>query len=588
MSSSQNSIQRSRARSFSLTIRTKVILLFAILTAVAVGASSLVIHRIDAIGDSVDRQQASIDGQVEATRRQADLIREQRRLAALAQGVNDAQRQLDSLQYWYSHAALNADPESLDKAHVAFDAFGAALTRLVDENPDLADLVAEMTSTLDEYRMLAEKMFTFFEDSMMLMGRSMGEASRERAVLLGARLDAVRQAYRQQEQALGDGVLEAGDAVEGAGAEVAESVAAIRGDIRQATRVSLGMMAVIAALAVVLGAIFLRSVLGPIRMLGQRIEQIHANSDLTASLDYRRDDELQVITRAFDSMLGRFRELIHRLGDSTQELGQVAVQGKQGSQQLAGQVGQQQQETGLVATATTQMSASATGIQASTEDAARLADEVSRLTREGGSAASESVKAMDALTGRIDMASGVIHQLAERSDSIGTVLDVIRGIAEQTNLLALNAAIEAARAGESGRGFAVVADEVRGLASRTGDSTVEIQNLVENLQTDARRAVAEIRQSLEESRHTVDCIRHCSNSLESIETKASRMQELNQQVAQATAEQSEAIQSIDRNLANLTQQIDRINHHASDTGSRTDRLASMGDELQAAVSQFRY
>ncbi|BES72810.1 hypothetical protein RE428_38280 [Marinobacter nanhaiticus D15-8W] len=576
------------SRGLSLTIRTKVILLFAILTAVAVGASSLVIHRIDTIGDSVDRQQASIAGQLEATRRQAELIREQRRLAEFAQGVNDAQRQLDSLQYWYSHAALNADPESLEKAQGAFDAFSGALARLVEENPDLAEPVAEMHKSLDEYRMLAEKMFTFFEDSMMLMGRSMGEASRERAVQLGARLDAIRQDYRQQEQVLGDGVLEAGDAVEAAGADVAESVTAIRGDIRQATRVSLGMMAVIAVLAVILGAVFLRSVLGPIRMLGKRIEQIHANSDLTASLDYQRDDELQVITRAFDSMLCRFRELIHRLGDSTRELGQVAIQGKQGSQQLAGQVGQQQEETGLVATATTQMTASATGIQASTEDAARLADEVSRLTREGGAAASESVKAMDALTGRINTASGVIHQLAERSDSIGTVLDVIRGIAEQTNLLALNAAIEAARAGESGRGFAVVADEVRGLASRTGDSTVEIQNLVENLQTDARRAVEEIRQSMEESRHTVDCIRHCSSSLESIETKASRMQELNQQVAQATAEQGDAIQSIDRNLANLTQQIDQINRHASDTGSRTDRLASMGDELQAAVSQFRY
>lgn len=572
----------------TLSIRTKVIVLFALLTAIAVGASGLVIQRIETIGQSVDRQQASIARQLEATRHQGELIRQQRELAQRAQGVNEAQRQLEALQYWYSHAALTADQESLDNAHAADKAFVAALDSLVADNADLGQTVESMKKTLKEYRMLGEKMFNFFEKSMMLMGRSMGEAARERAVTLTKQLDGIREDYRQQEQALGDGVLGAGDDVEAASGAVADSVAAIRGDIDQATTVSLGMMVAMAGFAVLFGGIFLRSVLRPIRALGRRIEHIQTHNDLTASLDYRRNDELQVISQAFDGMLARFRELIRQLGLSTSELGEVATTGREGSQALATQVDQQLQETSLVATATNQMTAAAEGIQTSTGDAARLAEAVSELTRQGGTAAEESVRAMESLTGRIDAASGVIHQLAERSESIGTVLDVIRGIAEQTNLLALNAAIEAARAGESGRGFAVVADEVRGLASRTGESTVEIQSLVENLQADAQRAVAEIRESLEESRVTVDRIRHCRSSLTEIECKAGQMQDLNQQVAQATAEQSDAIQSIDRNLTNLARQIEAINGHASDTGSRTERLASMGDELQAAVSQFRY
>ncbi|WP_165855902.1 methyl-accepting chemotaxis protein [Marinobacter sp. JSM 1782161] len=572
----------------TLTIRAKVIGLFALLTAIVVGASCLVIQRIDTIGQSVDRQQASIDRQLSATGRQAELIRQQRQLAQRARGVNVAQRQLEALQYWYSHAALNADPESLDKAHAADDALVDALDALVAAHSGLADRVAAMKKTLKEYRMLGDKMFSYFEDSMMLMGRSMGEAARDRAVTLTRQLEAIREDYRQQEQALGDGVLEAGDAVSAASGAVADSVAAIRSDVDRATGVSLGMMAAMAGVAVLFGGIFLRSVLRPIRALGRRIDQIQTHNDLTASLDYRRDDELQVISQAFDGMLARFRALISQLGLSTAELGDVATHGREGSGALTRQVDRQLQETSLVATATNQMTAAADGIQASTGEAARLAEEVSELTAQGGTAAEASVRAMESLTGRIDTASQVIHQLAERSDAIGTVLDVIREIAEQTNLLALNAAIEAARAGESGRGFAVVADEVRGLAGRTGDSTVEIRSLVENLQADARRAVAEIRDSLDESRETVEAIRRCRGSLMDIEAKAGQMQHINQQVAQATTEQGDAIQSIDRNLTNLTRQIEAINEHASETGRRTERLAAMGNELQGAVSQFRY
>ncbi|MGP4845527.1 methyl-accepting chemotaxis protein [Marinobacter sp. 1Y8] len=573
---------------FALSIRTRVITLFIVLILIAVGSSSLVIHRIGEIGVSVDRQEKSIAEQVDATRRQANLIDQQREIAQRAATVNQAQRDLDVMQYWYSHAALNADPESLEKARAALETVVADLEQLVDENADLQEPVGVMKEALDQYRMLAEKMFTYFEESMMLMGRSMGEAGREKAVSVVNQLDAIRQDYRLQEAALGDGVLRAGEAVAQAGQHVGLRVSDIQNNIDQANNVSLAMMIVLVVVAILLGGIFLRSVLSPIRELGARIGHIQATSDLTRSLDYRRKDELQSITGAFDRMLGRFRELIHQLGTSAKELSDVAAGGRRGSHALAEQVARQQQETSLVATATTEMTASAGGIQSTTENAAALADEVSQLTAAGDAAASQSVVAMNRLTDRIGTASEVIHQLAERSEAIGTVLDVIRSIAEQTNLLALNAAIEAARAGDSGRGFAVVADEVRGLAQRTGASTGEIQELVVNLQADARSAVERIQQSRNESEATVACIQQCSETLKSIDDKAHRMQELNQHVAQATAEQSEAVQSIDRNLVNLSQQIDHINRHASDTGAMTDRLAGMSGELGAAIAQFRY
>ena len=573
---------------WAFSIRGKVIALFSILIAISVGSSLLVVRRIHDVAASVDQQQVSVEQQAKEVHKQAALIHQQHTLAANASAINQAQSYLNTLQYWYFQASLTGLPQSLSSAHQAFDAFSAQLDRIAKMDPSKASDIKDMHQVLDQYKAQVEQMYQAFTSGDVAKGKTLVGPVRIKSMRLAVALNSLSVAYGKKMDAASQGIAGAGKAVQASGAEVRQGVSDIRSAVSQALHSSYSTMVGLVVVAILLGAAFLRSVRRPIRQVGSRIRQIEEASDLNASLEYHRKDELLEITGAFDSMLGKFRDLIRGLADSVQVLGEVASAGEASSRSLGEQVQHQQAETSQVATATNQMTATAAGIQESTDNASQLAGQVSALTNSGQEAAQDSTMAISRLTRRIDDASKVIHELAQRTESIGTVLDVIRGISEQTNLLALNAAIEAARAGESGRGFAVVADEVRGLAKRTGESTGEIQEVVTSLQTDARRAVEQISQSLEESRSTVSSIERCGQALQEINAAAGQMREINHQVAEAMAEQSEAVQSIDRNLTNLSQQVELIGQQAHEAGAMSQRLNSVSGDLRKAIDRFQY
>jgi methyl-accepting chemotaxis protein len=171
-------------------------------------------------------------------------------------------------------------------------------------------------------------------------------------------------------------------------------------------------------------------------------------------------------------------------------------------------------------------------------EAAKAASHSDEEAQNGQAVVDRTINAIDALASEVDRAANVIHRLEQDSDKIGTVLDVIKGIAEQTNLLALNAAIEAARAGEQGRGFAVVADEVRTLASRTQQSTAEIQQMIERLQAGAQEAVSVMEDSRSRASDSVSSAQSAGQSLESITRSVASITDMNTQIASAADEQS--------------------------------------------------
>lgn len=570
------------------SIKAKTILLFAMLIAVSLLSSSLVMKRIQEIGRVTEVQRENIAKQAQLLEHQSLLIRKQHEITQRVQRINEIELSFHELQYWYFLAALTSQSDALDKAHQVEKVLDQKLQALQKLDPAQESALKKARQPLDRYLTFSEKMVNFYDDGMLLMGKAVAQAGEGQSKKFQDSLNHIREGYMGQQENLGQGVLSAGEQVKGAAGDVGNGGQAIARTVAQADRTSTTLMLLLTIMAAVFGWGFLRSVLTPIRKVGATIGEIEATNDLRRQLQYRGRDELRVITQAFDSMLGKFCELIRGLGDSTRILGEVAADSEKGSTLLSEQVQRQQSETSLVATATTEMSAAAQEVRQSTEAAAELADQVSTLTREGHGAVKESVDAIEGLASRIENASDVINELARRAESIGSVLDVIRGISEQTNLLALNAAIEAARAGESGRGFAVVADEVRGLAQRTSASTTEIQEVVSSLQADAQRAVAEIGHSLEESQDTVNYIARCRQTLLDIDTAAQQMQKLNQQVAQASAEQSDAIVSIDRNLSNLTDQVGEISRHAQETQAMSYRLIGVSTELEGAIAEFRY
>jgi len=191
------------------------------------------------------------------------------------------------------------------------------------------------------------------------------------------------------------------------------------------------------------------------------------------------------------------------------------------------------------------------------------------------------------LASEVENAADVIDKLRQDSENIGTVLDVIKGIAEQTNLLALNAAIEAARAGEQGRGFAVVADEVRTLASRTQESTQEIQEMIERLQSRSSDAVNVMEQGRSRAEKTVDQAAMAGDSLDAITNSVASINEMNTLIAAASEEQSSVSEEINRNVVNINSLADDSVQGAQQTTSESEALAALAQRLQDLVSQFK-
>lgn len=177
--------------------------------------------------------------------------------------------------------------------------------------------------------------------------------------------------------------------------------------------------------------------------------------------------------------------------------------------------------------------------------------------------------------------------LANHSETIGSVLEVIRSIAEQTNLLALNAAIEAARAGDQGRGFAVVADEVRSLARRTHESTEEIQGMIKQLQENADKAVTVMATSQKHAELGMEQATKAGNALNVITTAANQIADMVSRIASASSEQSAATSNVHDNIVNIANITDETNESANELVQLSQKLDGEARQLRDMVSHFK-
>ncbi|MFO8142146.1 MAG: methyl-accepting chemotaxis protein, partial [Marinobacter sp.] len=185
-------------------------------------------------------------------------------------------------------------------------------------------------------------------------------------------------------------------------------------------------------------------------------------------------------------------------------------------------------------------------------------------------------------------AAASVNRVSQDSGNIEKIIEVISGIAEQTNLLALNAAIEAARAGTHGRGFAVVADEVRSLASRTQDSTREIQDMIGRLQAGAGEAASEMQSSRERARVTVEKTAEAESALVRIREEVASINDMNAQIASAAEEQSAVAEEVNRNIAKIHDSTVEASAGSEQVASSSRDLAVLAGQLRSRVSVFQF
>ena len=343
----------------------------------------------------------------------------------------------------------------------------------------------------------------------------------------------------------------------------------------------------IVALAALAGWGLARLLGRPLAQLRAHIEAIERDSDLARRLPVKGKDEWSDMARALNRMFDKFNRIIQRIMDETSQLTAAAERMSATAASTQQDILRQQAETDQVATAIEEMSATVCEVANNTTHAAQAADAASEQAREGREVIGQAVRYTDEVAGHVQQASAVVENLENKSRTIGSVLDVIRDIAEQTNLLALNAAIEAARAGEQGRGFAVVADEVRSLASRTQDSTVEIQNMIEQLQSEARRAVQSMEQSHVIAGQNIAQARQAGEAFAAIVDMINEINDMNTQIASASEEQSAVTSEINRNVVVISDVARQTTEGSNEIAAASVRLSNLAEALQGLVRQFR-
>ncbi len=336
-----------------------------------------------------------------------------------------------------------------------------------------------------------------------------------------------------------------------------------------------------------LGFAVYSSIINALTRIRNSVERIVDESDLSIDIEVKRDNELSAIAISFNKMISQMRDLVTHATQSSEKLTTAASEMTQVSAEAKKSINTQREEIEQVAAAMNEMVATAQEISRNAESADQGARSTSTQAIEGNEIVDQAVGATNLLVKDVENVSERIKTLEADSDSIGSIVDVIKGIAEQTNLLALNAAIEAARAGDQGRGFAVVADEVRSLAQRTQVSTEEIQNAIERLQAGTNNASSAMLAGQEKAQSAGDKASQAGEALRSIASAVQEITDMNALIASASDEQTSVSEEINKSLVTLHDTSNNSSAGAEQISRASEELLELSDELKQTISQYK-
>lgn len=345
---------------------------------------------------------------------------------------------------------------------------------------------------------------------------------------------------------------------------------------RASIAIGVALASILAVAALIL--MISRNIVQPVQALSEPMAAA-AEGKLRNRIKTQRRDEFGRLGEAFNNMLTGQTTLIRQLSDACGQLTSTASTLLTTTDNTKQGVQRQFEEVDQLATAMDEMCSTIHEVAHHATQTADATQQATKQANEGQQAVRGAINSIQQLAEEVESTAGSLQQLDSQCHEIGAVVEVIETISEQTNLLALNAAIEAARAGDQGRGFSVVADEVRSLAMRTQQSTVEIQTMIQNLQSGAQQAVDVMGRSMERSGDSVQRAQVAGEVLDRIVSQIQTINDMSTQIATAAEEQTAVSDEMTRGLH-------QIRDVSSETSEGAETMAHNSRELNRMVSQF--
>jgi methyl-accepting chemotaxis protein len=362
-------------------------------------------------------------------------------------------------------------------------------------------------------------------------------------------------------------------------------------ETEQSTRTSMFVTVVVIVVACVVLGFFTLSiratVIKPVEKVRDLLVRVARDHDFTLQINYRADDEIGEMTRAFDTMVTSLRDSFQSIQSKMREVRSGVEMLVTGAQQVAESSAQQSSSSSAMAASVEEMTVSINTVSDSADEARTIAQKAGEIANQGGTIIEQTVDEMVMIAKAVGQASGAIESLGRESEQISSVVQVIKEVADQTNLLALNAAIEAARAGEQGRGFAVVADEVRKLAERTTQSTGDISSMVGKIQTSSKEAVSEMEQMVKQVESGQTLAHEAGERIQSIREGANKVVQAVSEISNALKEQSSASHDIARHVESVAQMTDQNSAAAGEAANGAQRLGQLAKDVDEIVKQFK-
>ncbi|MEH8109519.1 methyl-accepting chemotaxis protein [Aeromonas veronii] len=485
--------------------------------------------------------------------------------------------------------------------------------------PQLRDLLAQVrdrAATIADFGLFQAEGYSGLRFRLDLISATLQELEADLTLLyqiepayraeLGQQTDALIQLVRQGVETMENKMMKdqlvqlSTKEVQALGDKMDEAITALAGQVRQRLEADLHQRltanqrhfwwvtapltaSLLLYLYLMIGAyLSLRDTVGRVRDIAARVNA----QDLSQHIEIVGQDELAAISRDYNVTLETLRTLMRRVRENGVTVVESATEIEARTCRSQEVIADQQGETHQVATAIKELAATSQDMAGNALQAARMTQEAQNVVGQGEDVVERTIRAIDHINREVLRTADTIGQLEQQCSQIGGVISVIRGIAEQTNLLALNAAIEAARAGEQGRGFAVVADEVRSLANRTQGATVEIQQMIEQLQSGARASVTAMSAASHEAQEGVGLAQEAKQAFGAITEKVDRMVDTNAIIASAIEQQGAVVNEIERNVVRISDGSDEALQVANAARDAARQIHQLTEQLRAMVQSF--